>query len=392
MLSVEFRKHLIDLVEWMLKPENLKVKRVFGQDLTSRDFYGYLKAYSNGFKSPDLPEVQSIFEITVTQVLKTFVEESLNAYKQHMMAFDNPTVENFPAIIEAEHQSGRRKAVDAFMAKKKLGDATHEATFRRQLEEDIQRTFEEWKEERIKTYQQFMEIEKRRREDKEQFERETQAMNQALDVVVAENNRTIEKMNRDKEAMDQQMQQLTNDRIASERRLKEEQESMRSTYDKQIDDFNRQNEEKEAEFQQTMEQIRERNAGDVQALNKAIEEQRAQRAIEVARQAEESKKMQEKFKAELDNKDAERKRAMKEFNDKMTKMEQDRRDEAEKAAKLREQKEKELDATRKTLAGQVETLTKEIQNINKKREEEIQRMKSELKKQLRLEFLRAKIF
>ncbi|XP_070505452.1 atlastin-like [Chironomus tepperi] len=141
----EFRDELKRLIECLLLPDNLIIKKINSMDMTVGDMKQYIKEYLKLFQSNQIPKVSSIYELTVDRFMNKLIEKCLDDYKQSI--FNNEdiiTEENISTV----HEKCKERALIMYDAEKKMGSPMHAATFILKLDEEIEIFFKEYKEQK----------------------------------------------------------------------------------------------------------------------------------------------------------------------------------------------------------------------------------------------------
>lgn len=139
-LPEEFKKSLKELLEWIFSPEQLKVKRIFGQELDVGLYLEYVRKYCKTFKSTDLPEVKTLYQITVDQQLQSFVNESFEQYKLDMNSLtsaEKVSRDDFIVLAQNEQENAKKKSLKFYDDKKKLGTSRDAKKHRDVLKNEI---------------------------------------------------------------------------------------------------------------------------------------------------------------------------------------------------------------------------------------------------------------
>lgn len=79
-MSKKFRYSLVELIEWLLNPSNLKIKKINNDDLTCSEAKLYLEAYFSKLKSDSTPKAESIYETTVEKYMNGLIKKYVEAY------------------------------------------------------------------------------------------------------------------------------------------------------------------------------------------------------------------------------------------------------------------------------------------------------------------------
>ena len=157
-LPEEFKKQLSDFVSWMLKPENLKAKRVLNKEITASEFAEYTKEYLKTFQSSALPATENIYKITVQQQHNALVKSSLEIYKEYINSNAKFTDKNFEANLDAIHISAGKKAYVFFKNSNVLGKLNHADEYKVKLNTAIDKEFNEWKIVNLKNHKNHFDL------------------------------------------------------------------------------------------------------------------------------------------------------------------------------------------------------------------------------------------
>lgn len=156
-MDEDFRLNLMNLIEAVFAPQNLKAKKILNAEVKAKDFYEFIKVFCRAFKSDQLPSLKSIFEQTVEQHLNFLTEEIFKDYKNSMKSFENQiAVKNFVEIIEKGNWNAKNLALKEFKDAKKMGDEKYEKKFEKILGDKIDEEFKSWSENLIKMHEEIM--------------------------------------------------------------------------------------------------------------------------------------------------------------------------------------------------------------------------------------------
>lgn len=151
----EFKFALKDAVESVLAVENLQLKRINGDKITSAKFKELVDQYFQLFTSKDAPKAESIYEITVKKQMNDLTDELVTAYSAGMyksIDIKNPNLEAaFPNI----HSGWRNTTIFNYMNTKKMGTKSHEKLFAKLLLEKIDEKMKEVKKNSFIDFDQF---------------------------------------------------------------------------------------------------------------------------------------------------------------------------------------------------------------------------------------------
>jgi len=164
-LDGNFKHHLEDLIDWLLKPRNLKKKRILNAEVTGRTFAEYTKSYLEMFQSSKTPVMSSIYDITVERQLANLLEESLKFYQDTMDVFSESYSENLTLILDAHHEQTMNVSVTMFRSQPKMGSKEQEANFEELLKAQINEYYKRWKENLLNNTQQVHIIAEQKRNE-----------------------------------------------------------------------------------------------------------------------------------------------------------------------------------------------------------------------------------
>ena len=142
-IDPKFIDYLKILVETLLTPENLTIKKVNYENLKTGDLYSYILEYVKIYKSEDLPKVQSIYEATVSNNMQILLAKALAFYTEKSQS-DQQSIENEMGI-QYLHQTAEHAALELFDGARKMGSEEHNASVRATLCQSINGNFEMWK-------------------------------------------------------------------------------------------------------------------------------------------------------------------------------------------------------------------------------------------------------
>lgn len=143
LMDEEFKEELSKLIEHLLNPRILVVKKFNKCALNGSDFLNYITNLFRVFQMPNLPRAQTIFESTVERQLRSLVDTCFNNYKDAIKK-DQKTVTN-SSMIQILHQKCKCSAILKFNETKKMGNDQHHLKFKNILESSITKEFNLWK-------------------------------------------------------------------------------------------------------------------------------------------------------------------------------------------------------------------------------------------------------
>lgn len=139
-MNLLFTTELFKLVDELLKPENLKVKKIIGRELIGSEYFDYAKKCFDQFSSDELPETPSTYQAAIDTHMRKLVDSCFEEYKQN---FDiiaqndrNKVADNHPELMS--------KALNKYKESKKMGSEEFETIFRVKLEQKINDFYQSW--------------------------------------------------------------------------------------------------------------------------------------------------------------------------------------------------------------------------------------------------------
>jgi len=195
-MDEDFRIELFNLIDYLLKPERLVLKKINGKDLKGTEYLEYVLQYFKLFQSDKLPQAQSIYESTVEKQMNILVGLCVDNYKETV--YKNQDLITNVTQIPIFHKMSKNQALLLYKDSKKMGNTGHEVRFKIELTKQIEKIFSEWKnrsEKSIKKIEEEKEktrlaLEEKQKAQLEQIENEKKA---------AEKLRELERLNAAKE-------------------------------------------------------------------------------------------------------------------------------------------------------------------------------------------------
>ena len=131
----EFKDELIFLINHLLKPDRLTLKKFNGCNVKGHEFLEYINQYFLLFQSDELPQAQTIFDATVEKQMTMLVTACFDNYKETI--YRNRDVIKSENQIPILHDACKNKALLTYNEAKKMGNASHEALYKQILESEI---------------------------------------------------------------------------------------------------------------------------------------------------------------------------------------------------------------------------------------------------------------
>ncbi|XP_070508821.1 atlastin-like [Chironomus tepperi] len=148
-MDEDFKDELFNLIEHLLKPDRLVLKKINGNDLTGSEFLEYVLQYFKLFQSDKLPQAQSIYESTVEKQMNILVGICVDNYKETIyknqdLIIDINEINKCFLLLPLLHNMSKCQALLLFNESKKMGNSDHEIKFKDILNVQIDKIYQEW--------------------------------------------------------------------------------------------------------------------------------------------------------------------------------------------------------------------------------------------------------
>lgn len=161
LMDTEFKDELAIIVEKLLGPENLVLKKINGKDLKGFELKEFIESYFKLFQSDTLPQAQSIYESTIDKQMNILISKCLDSYKENIVKNQDLLTED---TIHIFHEMSKSKTLIMFKDEKKMGNSEHEKKYKIQLENQMEKLYVEWRDRSIKSLQQLKDEKKKTEE------------------------------------------------------------------------------------------------------------------------------------------------------------------------------------------------------------------------------------
>lgn len=151
-LNDEFVENLEQLIESIFLPENLIQKRMLNVEVTGEVFRDYIVTYFKAFQSDQLPEFQTLYQMTLYNQMATIIDELLIDYKNNLNQSLDMSADNFEESLEAIHGNAKSATVKKFTETPKMGDEQTELHFANVLKQKLDEMFTEWQIDILKSF------------------------------------------------------------------------------------------------------------------------------------------------------------------------------------------------------------------------------------------------
>jgi len=139
-MEEDFVNELKKVIEYLLLPENMVLKKINSQELTGKEIRTYIDQYFELFKSNDIPPTMTIYEMTIESHMNNLVKKCIDDY--YLTIFCNRYLFKYTKrSITMVHEKCKAKALQLFDNEKKMGTIEHENKFRAKLDDEIQQIF-----------------------------------------------------------------------------------------------------------------------------------------------------------------------------------------------------------------------------------------------------------
>ena len=154
-MDEDFKNELKTLIETLLDPKKLVIKKINNQELSAADLKNYIEVYFRVFQSNDIVGAQSLYELTVSEQMNLLIQAGLQTYKENLVKENITDIANIAEHLDSVHFKSKVIAVGQFEKAKKMGSMKHQLKFQKELENKIDETFKEWKVNAVENYAKF---------------------------------------------------------------------------------------------------------------------------------------------------------------------------------------------------------------------------------------------
>lgn len=143
-MTTEFKAELINVIEHLLSPKNLTIKKFNNETLTSEKYLKYIKIYLAMFYSEYLPKAQTVYESTIKQQLEIVVDSCYDEYTNEIKSKKSliNSIEQIPFF----HEMITLKAVLKYNDSVKMGNIELHLKFKEILISKIDKNYKKWNE------------------------------------------------------------------------------------------------------------------------------------------------------------------------------------------------------------------------------------------------------
>lgn len=141
-MDEDFRREMKDVIEHLLKPDYLVIKKINRCHPNGIEFLEYALHYLKIFQSNDLLKPQTIYELMVEKQLSIIVEKYYNQYKELLYSAKDILINISQASLI--HEECKKRVLKLYSSEKKIGDIKHHEEFRDILIRKIENLYSEW--------------------------------------------------------------------------------------------------------------------------------------------------------------------------------------------------------------------------------------------------------
>ncbi|XP_077970314.1 atlastin-1-like [Styela clava] len=147
-ITGSFREHIIMLVDSVLNPKNLVVKKMFGQPISANGLINLISEVSNNIKSGKQPKIETLLESTIKANNATALQEAVLKYRcllKRLVASSLPTDD----VLRIQHEKAIKQAEKVFYSMATIGTESQNKDVWNHVEEEC-KTYYEFKKEEIR--------------------------------------------------------------------------------------------------------------------------------------------------------------------------------------------------------------------------------------------------
>ncbi|XP_055313933.1 atlastin-like isoform X2 [Sitodiplosis mosellana] len=142
-INPNFKTYVKILAEELLSPDKLIVKKIGGQELTTKDWVRYLQSYVQMFERGEIPEPKDVFQMILEASHRKLFDDSLAKYDKKM--FDALSHSNGNRFSKNEfrqfHENTKNEIFNDFESVPKFGDDVSTSSLREKIDRAIEGKF-----------------------------------------------------------------------------------------------------------------------------------------------------------------------------------------------------------------------------------------------------------
>ncbi|KAL7014862.1 hypothetical protein ACKWTF_016156 [Chironomus riparius] len=211
-MDEEFVKELAILIDHLLKPERLVLKKVNQNKLQAAEYFGYLDEYFHLFQSEEIPEAKTIYEITVDKNMNTLIDSCYDQYVQNI--FQNEELIETSDQIVIVHRMSKNDALLLYKTSKKMGNKNHDLKFKDILSLKIEEYYKSW----LNTSEtNLKEIEEQKEKTRKLFQEKHEYQLQMIDDEKAALEEMLKEMESENKSIIEREEKLYKEKIEKEK-------------------------------------------------------------------------------------------------------------------------------------------------------------------------------
>lgn len=156
-MDVDFKNALNETIIDILKPSELIPKRINGNVLKASELRDFMAIYFQAIESGETPKIESIYDITVRSQMNILIGDLLYKYKELLSKNVNFADPSFTTSIEINHGIYKNYTMLLYGTSRRMGSNDHKRLYQQQLDDEIERTYNSWKEMALKNYEALQE-------------------------------------------------------------------------------------------------------------------------------------------------------------------------------------------------------------------------------------------
>ncbi|CAG9811378.1 unnamed protein product [Chironomus riparius] len=225
-----FKNELKHVIEHLLMPEKLTLKKINSQKLAVKEVKVYIQRYLKLFQSGEIPKTPTLYQFILESNMSNLIKKCIEQYKAGIYNFDLKHEEDIPKA----HKRGKYLATQMYDDEDKMGDRQQKESFKYQLNQKLEEIYEEFKNVQERRFRELnkvaerhriqLEEERRRMEQAEREQRQKEAEFREVQARMEQERREAEeeRQQKEKEWRNYQMQLEKNQNALQERLEQEE--------------------------------------------------------------------------------------------------------------------------------------------------------------------------
>ncbi|KAL7048133.1 hypothetical protein ACKWTF_003234 [Chironomus riparius] len=142
LLNDEFKVQIKTLIESILSPKNLAIKKIFDKKVTAKELLKYILLIFAAFKGSDAPKSKFIFDSFIKPELTELSEQAVNEYMKKMRQSTDHTNPNYAIKLLTDHNRIKMEVIEIF---KNVPKMTSKNEFIGLISLNIEIAFLNWK-------------------------------------------------------------------------------------------------------------------------------------------------------------------------------------------------------------------------------------------------------